>query len=62
MSVTSADAALRTDGEGRDGPGGGGAGTMRIESSLRAVDESSSVIVALVMFGGSELRRSVGFG
>jgi hypothetical protein len=60
--VTSADAALRADGEGCDGPGGGGAGMMRIESIFSDVGASRSVIVGLVTFGGSGERRRVGFG
>jgi hypothetical protein len=62
VRVTSADAALRIDGEGIDGPGGGGAGIIRMESILSEVEERRSVIAVFVMVGGMELRRSVGFG
>lgn len=57
-----AEEALRTEGEGWDGPGGGGAGMMRMESSLRGVEESRSVIACFVILGGRELRRIVGLG
>lgn len=54
--VISAEAALRMEGDGCDGAGGGGAGTMVIESIFRGVDEKSAVRVALVVFGGRVLR------
>jgi hypothetical protein len=53
---------LRIDGEGIDGPGGGGAGIIRMESILSAVEERRSVIAVFEIVGGMELRRSVGFG
>lgn len=60
--VMRAEAALRIDGEGWEGPGGGGAGMRRMLSIRRAVGERRWVRVGLVVEGGSEVRCRVGFG
>jgi hypothetical protein len=60
--VTRAEAALRTEGDGWDGPGGGGAGMMRMESILRGVEASRLVKTGFVVDGGSDVRCSVGLG
>lgn len=60
--VISAEAALRIEGEGWEGPGGGGAGMMRIESILRGVVERRVVSVGLVVEGGREVSWRVGLG
>lgn len=57
-----ADAALRMEGEGWEGPGGGSAGMRRILSMRRAVGERRCVRMDLVVEGGSEVRWRVGFG
>lgn len=60
--VMRAEAALRMEGEGWEGPGGGGAGMRRMLSMRRVVGERRSVRVGLVVEGGRQVRWRVGFG
>ncbi len=61
-NVTSAEDAFRIEGLGCDGPGGGGAGIIRIESILRGVLANNFVIVSLFVLGGRDRNCTVGFG